>query len=112
MSIRSTNFNLSFLIFLLPFIIGVGVQDIFASRFSETLETYGLLTLKDKAIAKDLSSRFNGEGTPLFMVSDVQVGLSQGDIIRWNNKVVLIDADVWATLKAINALRKDRKSVV
>jgi len=76
-----------------------------AATWADTaLEHYGLMSLGSPAAEKDLQGRFKASGKPLFLVRDVNVGVTSGDIIRFSDKVVLVDAQVMQTLKASGAL--------
>jgi len=73
------------------------------------LESYGIIVLKDKTLGHKLSSRLNAKGSPVFLVSNIRKGLIQGDMIRFRDKVILIDGDVWQTLKNEGILNKLKK---
>ena len=75
-----------------------------ARNGSEPLNHYGLTVLQDQDIGARLMGRFKAKGQPVFMVHDPKVGLTQGDIMRFQDKAVLIDADVWQTLQDEGAL--------
>ena len=79
-----------------------------ARNGDEALNHYGLVTLTDNATAARLAARFKARGQPVFLVHDVNAGLGQGDIMRFADKAVLVDADVWSTLQAEGALEKLR----
>jgi hypothetical protein len=82
----------------------------FARNGSESLNHYGLVTLSDNAVGARLASRFKARGQPVFLVHDLNAGLSQNDIMRFADKAVLVDADVWSTLQAEGALDKLRSA--
>ncbi len=91
---------------LLALVLGATAS--FARNGSEPLNHYGLVTLSDNAVGARLASRFKAKGQPVFLVHDVNAGLSQNDIMRFADKAVLVDADVWSTLQAEGALDKLR----
>ncbi len=70
----------------------------------EPLNHYALITLKDEAAGQRLAGRFKAKGQPVFLVHDLASGLTQGDIMRFQDKAVLINSDVWQTLQAEKAL--------
>lgn len=74
--------------------------------------TFAVATLRDDAVASRLRARFKAIGPPLFLLGRPLSGLQQGDIIRFGDKVVLVDADVWQTLAAEGALRALRHAPV
>ncbi len=76
-----------------------------AKNGNEPLNHFGLAALTDETIAGRITTRFKAHGKPIFMIQDLNVGLSQGDIMRFQDKAVLIDADVWQTLQDENALQ-------
>ena len=59
----------------------------------------GVVLLTSQPTADMFSQRFSAQGLPLFYISDINKGVSQGDIIRFRNKAVLIDGDVWQTMQ-------------
>lgn len=70
---------------------------------------YGVATLSDPAMVARLAGRFKAHGQPVFLMGDPSTGLQQGDIIRFPDRAVLIDGDVWQTLQtegALDALRR------
>ena len=77
---------------------------IFAKNGAEPLNHYGLTTLQDTAIGAKLMGRFKAKGQPVFLIHDPNLGLMQGDIMRFQDKAVLVDADVWQTLNDEGAL--------
>lgn len=79
-----------------------------ARNGNEALNHYGLVMLSDNAVGARLAARFKARGQPVFLVHDVNAGLGQNDIMRFNDKAVLIDGDVWSTLVAEGALDKLR----
>jgi len=77
--------------------------------FAAALETesvigYGAAMLSDRAIEARLGVRFKARGRPVFLIANPSRGLAQGDLLRFSDKAVLIDADVWQTLQAEGAL--------
>lgn len=83
-----------------------------ARNGSEPLNHYGLVALTDSAVGARLAARFKAEGQPVFLVHDVSVGLKRNDIMRFPDRAVLVDEDVWATLRAEGALARIRSSPV
>jgi len=75
-----------------------------AKNGAEPLNHYGLTTLQDTAIGVKLQGRFKAKGQPVFLIHDPNLGLMQGDIMRFQDKAVLVDADVWQTLNDEGAL--------
>jgi hypothetical protein len=75
-----------------------------AKNGSEPLNHYGLTTLQDSATGLRLAARFKAKGLPVFLIHDPNIGLMQGDIMRFQDKAVLVDADVWQTLQDEGAL--------
>jgi hypothetical protein len=75
-----------------------------ARNGSEPLNHYGLTVLQDEAIGAKLAGRFKAKGQPVFLIHDPNLGLMQGDIMRFQDKAVLVDADVWQTLQDEGAL--------
>lgn len=76
------------------------------------LKHYGVMVLNDSGVEKELQNRFKGRGQPLFLVHELRSGISAGDIIRFEDKVVLIDGAVMQTLQATGALKTLRQSPV
>jgi hypothetical protein len=81
-----------------------GATAAFAKNGAEPLNHYGLTTLQDTAIGSRLMGRFKAKGQPVFLIHDPNLGLMQGDIMRFQDKAVLVDADVWQTLNDEGAL--------
>jgi hypothetical protein len=75
-----------------------------AKNGSEPLNHYSLSALPDSAIGAKLMGRFKAKGQPVFLIHDPNIGLAQGDIMRFQDKAVLVDADVWQTLQDEGAL--------
>lgn len=71
---------------------------------TESVVGYGASTIPDRAIEARLAARFKAKGRPVFLMSNPARGLAQGDLLRFADKAVLIDADVWQTLLAEGAL--------
>lgn len=78
----------------------------YARNGEEPLNHYALIGLRDEATGARLAGRFKAKGQPVFLVHDLASGLKQGDIMRFQDKAALIDADVWQTLQAEGALEK------
>lgn len=70
----------------------------------EPLHHYGVALIGDGKAESDFAARFNAQGRPLFLISDLARGVALGDIIRFKDKVVLIDEEVWQTMKATGVL--------
>ncbi len=83
-----------------------------ARNGEEPLNHYGIVALTDSAVGVRLAARFKAKGQPVFLVHDINIGLSRNDIMRFPDRVVLVDDDVWATLRAEGALAKIRASPV
>jgi hypothetical protein len=77
---------------------------VFARNGNDPLNHYGLISLNDAGVSADLAGRFMATGTPVFMVHDLRIGVAQGDLIRFKDKVIYIDAAVWQTLETTGAL--------
>jgi hypothetical protein len=78
------------------------------AQWNASNQGIALGTLGDAGIAKSLSSQLRAGGNPLFLVGDPSRGLQKGDIIRFRDKAVLIDDQVWQMLRnegAIPALK-------
>lgn len=75
-----------------------------ARNGQEPLNHYSLSALQDSAIGAKLMGRFKARGQPVFLIHDPSIGLAQGDIMRFQDKAVLVDADVWQTLQDEGAL--------
>lgn len=71
---------------------------------SEPLTHRGVIPLTVEPLASDFAARIPAQGTPVFYVSNVSKGVSQGDIIRFRDKAVLIDGDVWQTMQNMGVL--------
>jgi len=78
----------------------------------ESLGHYAVMSISSPQTEKDLQGRFKGTGRPLFMVRDVRVGVSAGDLIRFEDKAVLVDASVMQTLQASGALKQLKQAEV
>jgi hypothetical protein len=83
-----------------------------AARAQEALNHYGAASIPDKAVETAFSSRFNAEGRPIFLIGDIRRGVAIGDIIRFRNKVILIDEEVWQTMKSTGVLDKIKNAPV
>jgi hypothetical protein len=75
-----------------------------AKNGSEPLNHYSLTVLQDSNVALKLQGRFKAKGLPVFLIHDPNLGLAQGDVMRFQDKAVLVDADVWQTLNDEGAL--------
>ena len=91
---------------LFGMVLGVLADSTPARNGDEGLNHYGLITLPDKAVGARLAARFKAKGQPVFLVHDLNAGLGQNDIMRFADKAVLVDGDVWSTLQAEGALQK------
>ena len=78
----------------------------------EPLNHYGVASIKDKQIEADFTARFNAQGRPVFLIGDLRRGVAIGDIVRFKNKVVLIDEEVWQTMKSAGVLSNMRNAPV
>ncbi len=72
----------------------------------EPLAHVGLAYLDDQPLASQFARRLLAEGKPVFYISNISRGVSQGDIIRFRDKAVLIDGDIWQTMKSMGILSK------
>lgn len=79
---------------------------------ASSLGSFGFATLPDPAANERLAARFRAHGDPVFLIGNPSQGLQTGDIMRFSDRVVLIDGDVWQTLKAEGALAKLRVAPV
>lgn len=77
-----------------------------------SLSHYAVMTVQDQNLTEDLQRRFHAQGIPLFLVHHVKQGVSPGDMIRFADKAVLIDASVMQTLQTSGALKKLRHAPV
>ncbi|MGL1936927.1 MAG: Ig domain-containing protein [Fibrobacterales bacterium] len=73
---------------------------------SDVLSHFGILRLKNKKTAQIFASRLRATGEPLFLIRDFRKGVQQKDIIRFKDKVILIDAKIWETMKTDKILRQ------
>jgi hypothetical protein len=99
---RSRFFVLAFAFCISTF--ALSPRPAFAKNGAEPLNHYGLTTLQDSTIGARLMGRFKAKGQPVFLIHDPNLGLMQGDIMRFQDKAVLVDADVWQTLNDEGAL--------
>lgn len=83
-----------------------------AARGEEPLTHHGVASISDKAIEAEFTSRFNAQGRPIFLIGDIRRGVAIGDIVRFKNKVVLIDEEVWQTMKSAGVLSNMRNAPV
>lgn len=67
------------------------------------IEVFALGTLVEGSA---LNEKFNATGSPVFLIKNMTRGVSQGDIIRFKDRVVLIDRNVWGFLRDNNLLGK------
>jgi len=89
----------------------LSVSSAFAQN-SESLGHYGVMTLASGSAEAALQGRFKGKGRPLFLVHEVRLGVAAGDIIRFEDKAVLVDATVMQTLQATGALQALKQAPV
>ncbi|HLP42136.1 MAG TPA: hypothetical protein VK465_11555, partial [Fibrobacteria bacterium] len=75
-----------------------------AKNGSEPLNHYALSALDEETAGARLAGRFKAKGQPVFLIHDPNRGLMPGDVMRFQDKAVLVDADVWQTLQAEGAL--------
>ena len=59
---------------------------------ASALGGFAVATLSDPGIVSRLDNRFKSQGSPVFLIGNPQLGLQQGDLIRFRDKAVLIDA--------------------
>jgi len=85
---------------------------LYAANGREALNHYGLVTLGNATVEKELSVRFKGVGKPVFLVHDLKQGITIGDVVRFSDKAVLVDAAVLQTLQAVGALRAVNQAAV
>ena len=102
MLMTSSPINKSLPIILASLLFMVSIT--LAGPAKSPLKHYGLITLNDAKIASRLAKRFKAKGTPVFLVHDLKVGLRRGDFIKFKDKIILIDAEVWQTIASENAL--------
>ncbi|MFP4243212.1 MAG: putative Ig domain-containing protein [Chitinispirillaceae bacterium] len=74
----------------------------------DRLTHMGLAYLNDSQLAGRFAQRLLAEGKPVFYIRNVSRGVSQGDIIRFRDKAVLIDGDIWQTMKSMGVLSRLR----
>lgn len=79
---------------------------------TEPLRHYGVAMLRDGKAEAEFAARFNAQGRPLFLIGDLAKGVAIGDLIRFRDKVVLIDAEVWQTMKSTGVLEGIRGAQV
>lgn len=82
---------------------------------TEPVVGFGVATLPDAGMAARLAARFKARGAPVFLMGNPSSGLAQGDLLKFPDRAVLIDADVWQTLQvegALDALRASQGTVV
>ncbi len=66
----------------------------------------GLAYLNEEPLASQFAERLLASGKPVFYISKLSRGVSQGDIIRFKDKAVLIDGDVWQTMQSMGILKR------
>lgn len=71
----------------------------------DILNHYGLATIKNADAISQIRQIFNATGKPVFIIHNVNQGLMQGDLIRFTNKTVEVDRNVWQTLKQRGILK-------
>lgn len=79
---------------------------------ASSLGSFGFATLPDSAAGERLAARFRAHGKPVFLIGNPSQGLQTGDIMRFSDRAVLIDGDVWQTLKSEGALAQLRVAPV
>ncbi|MGL1887780.1 MAG: hypothetical protein OCD76_14785 [Reichenbachiella sp.] len=89
----------------LGILIIVGFFSTAMAKYDEPLNHVGLSRIYNKKVQKDFSSRFNATGEPLFLIGNIKRGIAIGDMIRFDNKMMLIDAEVWQTMKSTGVLK-------
>jgi hypothetical protein len=72
----------------------------------DQMRFYGVITVSDSQSVSKLKTRFQATGSPVFLVGNARIGLTQGDILKFADKAVLINGDVWQTLKEDGILSK------
>lgn len=76
-----------------------------SSAIAADLEYYGVQKIADANVSNKLRVRFKAAGEPLFLLKDAHAGISIGDLIRFSDKAVLVDANVLQSLSQDGALR-------
>ena len=84
----------------------------FALGEMEPLNHYGVAAIGNPQVEEAFSARFNAQGKPVFLIGDLRRGVAIGDIIRFRNKVILIDDQVWQTMKTTGVLDDIRTAPV
>jgi hypothetical protein len=79
-----------------------------SNLWAQEVETYALQWLSDSRVSQALKQRFKAEGEPVFLISNPQRGISSGDLIRFRDKVILIDERIFGSLQADGVLRSLR----
>lgn len=80
--------------------------------FGSSLNYYAVGKLSSPAVATKIKERFKAQGEPLFLIHDSKRGVQIGDYLKFRDKVVLIDGQVWQTLAAENAFSNIEKIAV
>lgn len=75
------------------------------TALSADLEYFGVQKMGDGNVANKLRMRFKASGEPLFLLRDAHAGIAIGDMIRFADKAVLVDANVMQSLAQDGALR-------
>lgn len=76
-----------------------------SATLAADLEYFGVQKINDGGVAAKLRLRFKANGEPLFLIRDAHGGISIGDMIRFADKAVLVDANVMQSLAQDGALR-------
>lgn len=74
---------------------------------ADAWQIYGIGHLSEN---QNLNSKFKTSGDALFLISNLQRGISKGDIIRFRDKAILIDDDVWEFLRSRQILSRIKQS--
>lgn len=72
------------------------------------IQTMGVVVVDNEAVASVLRARLRGAGAPVFIINNISRGISQGDIIRFSDRAVLIDEQVWQMLRSEEILSRLR----
>ena len=72
----------------------------------EPLQHMGVVCLQEEPLASEFAGRLVAHGKPVFYIGDIVKGVSQGDIIRFKDKAVLIDGNVWQTMMSMGILNR------
>ncbi|MDG5816793.1 Ig domain-containing protein [Chitinispirillales bacterium ANBcel5] len=85
------------------------VTAVFEVYGSGYLSHVGIIPFQEEPLASDFADRLAAQGQPIFYIRDINRGISQGDIIRFSDRAVLIDADVWQTMQSLGILSRLRE---